>query len=115
MRGAIAVVKASGLGLLIGASLLLSGCSETRETRAAKSCVKEFEAKIEKDRPYAADIAKIAAAAKADGSDIIDIESEITLDAAQANESKQQFTCRVQFDPDKPDADPTVILLQFNF
>ena len=78
MRGAIAVVKASGLGLLIGASLLLSGCSETRETRAAKSCVKEFEAKIEKDRPYAADIAKIAAAAKADGSDIIDIESEIT-------------------------------------
>jgi hypothetical protein len=65
--------------------------------------------------PLCADIAKIAAAAKADGSDIIDIESEITLDAAQANESKQQFTCRVQFDPAKPDADPTVILLQFNF
>ena len=112
---AIAFVKASGFGLLIGAALLLSGCSETRETRAAKACVKEFESKIEKDRPYLADIKKIAATAKADGTDMLDNDSEITLDSAQANQSKQEFTCRVQFDPAKPDAEPTVILLQFAF
>ena len=67
------------------------------------------------DRPYTADIAAIAAAAKAEGDDILAIESVATIDAAQANESKQQFTCRAQFDPAKPDAEPAVILFQFNF
>lgn len=117
MRAA-AVVKASGFGLLIGASLLLAGCSESNETRAAKACIAEMGRKIQQedgDRPYAADIPAIAAAAKTDTDGIIEIESEATLDAGQPNETKQKFTCRVQLDQAKPDADPQVILFQFNF
>lgn len=100
---------------LLGAVMILAACSESRETRAANACVKELEAKIEKGRPYSADIPKIAAAAKSDSAaaDIIDIESEATLDAGQANEQAQKFTCRVQFDAAKPDAEPAVILFQF--
>lgn len=113
-----AVVRASALGVLVGASLLLAGCSESKETRAAKACIAEMGRKIQQedgDRPYAADIPAIAAAAKTDADGIIDIESEATLDAGQPNETKQKFTCRVQFDQAKPDADPQVILFQFNF
>ena len=109
------IVKGAALGLIVGSALLLSACSKSRETRAAEACVAEFAAKIEKDRPYRADIAAIAAAAKAEGSDLLVIESEATLDAAQANESKQKFVCRVQFDASKPDAEPAVILFQFAF
>ena len=110
-----ALLKVSGLGLLVGTSLMLTGCSESRETRAAKACIKELEAKIDKDEPYKADIAAIAASAKADGTDMFVIESEATIDAAQANESTQKFICRVQFDPGKPDAEPTVILFLFDY
>jgi hypothetical protein len=109
-----ALVKGSAIGIVIGASLLLTGCSQSRETRAAEACIKAMAERIG-DRPYTADISAIAAAAKAEGDDILAIESVATIDAAQANESKQQFTCRAQFDPAKPDAEPAVILFQFNF
>jgi hypothetical protein len=115
---ASALARASGLGLLFGISLLLTGCSESRETRAAKACIAEMGRKIQQedgDRPYSADIAAIAAAAKTDADGIMVFESEATLDAGQANEAKQKFTCRVQIDPAKPDAEPVVILFQFTF
>lgn len=109
------IVKGTALAMIVASALVLSACSKSRETRAAEACVAEFVAKIEKDRPYRADIAAIAAMAKAEGADLLVIESEATLDAAQANESKQKFLCRVQFDASKPDADPAVILFQFAF
>lgn len=108
------IVKGAALGLIVASTLVLGACSRAT-TRAAEACVAEFAAKIEKDRPYRADIAAIAAAAKAEGADLLVIESEATLDAAQANESKQKFLCRVQFDASKPDAEPAVILFQFAF
>jgi hypothetical protein len=115
---AIAVVRTFGVGILFGASLLLVGCSESKETLAAKACLEEFGRKVQQespDRPFTGDLAAIAAAAKTDADGIIDIGSEATLDAGQANEAKQKFTCRVQFDPAKPDAAPEVILLQFDY
>lgn len=114
----MALVKTSGIGLLLGTALLLAGCSESNETRAAKACIAEMGRKIQQedgDRPYSADIAAIAAAAKSDADGIMVFESEATLDAGQANEAKQKFTCRVQVDPAKPDAEPVVILFQFTF
>jgi hypothetical protein len=113
-----AAVKTAGWGLLIGASLFLVGCSESKETLAAKACIAEMARKVQQedgDRPYSADIPAIAAVAKTDAEGIIDIESEATLDAGQAKETKQKFTCRVQFDQSKPDAEPEVILFQFTF
>ena len=115
---ASAVVRTSGLAVLIGASLLLVGCSESKETRAAKACLDEFGRRVKQespDRPFAGDVATIAAAAKTDSDGIVDISSEATVDAGQANEAKQKFTCRVQFDPAKPDATPEVILIQFDY
>jgi len=108
------IVKAACFAFVIGASLLLAGCGASRETRAAEACVKAMAERIG-DSPYKADVAKIAATAKSESSDILSIESEATTDADQANEKTQLFTCRVQFDPAKPDAAPSVVLFQFNF
>lgn len=115
---AIATVRTFGVGLLVAASLLLVGCSESKETLAAKACLEEFGRKVQQespDRPFAGDIAAIASTAKDDADGIMHLSSEAMLDAGQANEARQRFTCRVQFDPAKPDAPPEVILLQFDF
>ena len=108
------VVKGACYGIVLGASLLLTGCGATRETRAAEACVKAMVERIG-ESPYKADIAAIAATAKAESADILAIESEAITDADQANQKTQKFTCRVQFDPAKPDAAPSVVLFQFNF
>jgi hypothetical protein len=104
----------AGLLAVLVVPLLLSACGQSREMRAAAACEKAMGERLG-DRPYKVDLAAIAATAKAESGDIVAFESEAVIDAAQANESTQRFICRVQFDPSKPDAEPAVILFQFNF
>lgn len=109
-----AMWRVAAVGVVLSASLLLSGCGQTREARGADACVKAIAERLG-DRPFKVDLDKLVASAKPESGDILGFESEATLDAAQANESTQPFSCRVQFDPAKPDAEPAVILFQFNF
>lgn len=109
-----AILRLAAAGAALAILLLLSGCGQTREARAADACVKSMAERLG-DRPYKVDMERLVASAKTEAGDILAFESEATLDAAQANESTQPFSCRVQFDPAKPDAEPAVILFQFNF
>ncbi len=109
-----ALLKAAAVGLIVASTLVLTGCSRSRETMAAEACIKAMTDRLG-DRPYTADIPAIAATAKPEGDDMLALDSQATIDAAQANESIQKFTCRVQFDAAKPGTEPTVILFQFNF
>lgn len=111
---AFALLKGAAVGLVVISTLSLAGCTQSRETLAAQACIKAMTERLG-DRPYTADIPAIAATAKPEGDDMLTLESEATIDSAQANESIQKFSCRVQFDAAKPGTEPTVILFQFNF
>jgi len=108
------LLKGTAIGLVVFCTLSLAGCSQSRETQAAEACIKAMTERLG-DRPYTADIPAIAATAKPEGGDMLALESQATIDSAQANESIQKFTCRVQFDSAKPGTEPTVILFQFIF
>ncbi len=111
---ALSLLKGAAVGLVVFCTLSMTGCSQSRETLAAQACIKAMGERLG-DRPYTADIPAIAATAKPEGEDMLELESQATIDAAQANQSEQRFTCRVQFDAAKPGTEPTVILFQFLF
>ena len=95
-------------------ALLLGGCGTSNEKRAVDACQKAIAAKLA-GKGFDLDQKDMLAKAKADGDNVIALNSTVVFDKGLPTESKQTFDCRVQFDPKNPKADPAVQALQFTW
>ena len=95
-------------------ALLLGGCGSSNEQRAVTACEKAIAAKLA-GKGFDLDQKDMLAKAKADGDNVIALNSVVVFDKGLPSESKQTFDCRVQFDPKNPKAEPAVQTLQFTW
>ena len=93
------------------AACLLAGCGGGREDVAAEACVKAIQAKLA-GRSYELAARELAAHAKAEGTDTLDLNAQITFDKSLSSEYRQTVECKVRFESGK---EPNVIFLQFNW
>lgn len=98
-------------GFVAIAVLMLAACGGGREREAAKACEDAVRAKLG-NRNYQVDLAKLAAGATDEGTDIMHLASEVIFDKGRSNEYSQTLDCRVRFEPGKP---PSVISLGFDW
>ena len=101
--------------VLIGVlALALGACGQSNEKRAVAACEKAIAAKLA-GKGFDLDQKDMLAKAKADGDNVIALNSSVVFDKGLPSESKQTFDCRVQFDPKNPNAEPAVQALQFTW
>jgi len=95
-------------------ALALGACGQSNEKRAVAACEKAIAAKLA-GKGFDLDQKDMLAKAKADGDNVIALNSSVVFDKGLPSESKQTFDCRVQFDPKNPNAEPAVQALQFTW
>ena len=96
------------------ATLALAGCGNSPESRAVGTCEKAIAEKLAA-KAFELDKADMAAKIQKTGEGDMSITSTVIFDKGLPSESKQTFECRLHFDPAKPDAEPSVTFLQFNW
>jgi hypothetical protein len=98
--------------LLCSSTLLLAACGGGQTDLAVEACADAIEEKFG-DRNFRIDRGDMAAKAKAEGEDIVHVQSSVVFDAGLPREYTQTFDCRARFAAgnDKPD----VISLSFNW
>lgn len=94
----------------LAAALLLGGCGGGREDQAVEACSAELATKMT-GKSYVLDKSDMAAKAKPDGDNVLNITSQVTFDAGLPGEYKQSFECKARFDGGKA----TVISLTFSW
>lgn len=93
-------------------ALLLVACGGGREGKAVQACEEAIKQRMT-DRAYALDTDDMRAKAKAEGEDVLHIQSEITFDPGLPRELKQTFDCKARFVAGKEL--PDVISLTFTW
>ena len=96
------------------ATLALASCGSSPETRAVETCEKAIAEKLA-DKTFELDKADMQAKLQKPSEVEMSITSTVVFDKGLPSESKQTFECRLRFDPAKPDAEPSVTFLQFNW
>lgn len=110
-RAAAGATPWRGATLAALAACLLAACGGGREDVAATACVKAIQAKLA-GRSYELSASDLAAHAKAEGADTLDLTAQITFDKSLSSEYRQTVECKVRFESGK---EPNVIFLQFNW
>lgn len=95
----------------VAMAVMLSACGGGREHTAAKACETAVKNKLA-GRTFEIDLKDLAARAKAESGDILQLNSQIVFDRGLTSEYKQTVDCKVRFEGDK---EPSVIMLQFNW
>lgn len=97
--------------MAVAMATMLSACGGGREETAARACETAVRNKLA-GRTFEIDVKSMARKAKAEGSDVLALNSEIVFDKGLTSEYRQTLDCKVRFEGDK---EPSVILLQFNW
>jgi hypothetical protein len=100
------------LWLLCALAPLLSACGPSVADLAAAACEREIIEKVT-GKSYDLDLGEMRAMYKSTEPNIGTITSRVMFDRGLPSENAQAFTCRVQFDPKSPGAEPAVIGLTF--
>jgi len=101
----------TGIGLMLGISLVLAACGNGRNDKAAAACNTEIGKRMN-GRSFTVDLKELAASAKPESSDTLFLSAPVVLDKGLPSENKQTGECRVRFDAS---GTPSVLYLQFNW
>ena len=82
--------------ILAATLLVLAGCGGSRESRAAAACEDAAKERAE-GKILSVDRKALAASAKAETENILELQAPITLDTGLQSEYTQTLHCRVQF------------------
>ena len=98
--------------ILVVLSLMLAACGGSRESRAVSVCETGIKAKLA-GKEFSLNHADMLAKAKADGGDVINIQSVVVFDKGLPKEYEQTFECKARFTDGK--SEPDLISLSFTW
>jgi hypothetical protein len=111
-RFPLSCVQALRLAPLVACALLTSGCARGPGEIAAEACRKAIVERVT-NKSVTLDLPDMAQRYRAEANGTGTIEAPVIFDKGVSIEARQTFTCRVQFDPARPKAEPAIIGLSF--
>lgn len=100
--------------LFAAVALVLTACGASPDQRAVDACRNAIAEKMS-GKSYEIDAKDMLVKLQKQDSNTVTITSMLFLDKGLPAETKQSFECRVQFDPNDPKAEPSIVGLTFTW